>query len=159
MVRFSRAKLGQLAIVIVLIGVAVTSVIGVSKLAYPTVAEAPESVDAAEVEPVPGTDTNTVTLTADAAQRLGLQTDTVTTVLVAGKQQLVIPYAAVFYDPSGQTWVYVASEALVFARQKITVDSIQRGAAYLSAGPPAGAKVVTVGVSALYGSEVGVEEE
>jgi hypothetical protein len=65
----------------------------------------------------------------------------------------------VFYDPSGRTWAYVASEALVFARQPITVDSIQGSAAYLSAGPPAGTKVVTAGVAALYGTEVGVEEE
>jgi hypothetical protein len=159
MVRLSRAKLGQLAIVIVLIGVAVATFIGVSKLAYPTVTGYPDSDEVATVEPIQGTDTSRITLTADAAERIGLRTDTVTTTQVAGKPQLVIPYAAVFYDPLGATWAYVASEPLVFARQRIAVDSIQGDTAYLSVGPPDGAKVVTVGVAALYGSEVGVEEE
>ena len=86
-------------------------------------------------------------------------TSILATAVVAGKQQLTIPYAAVFYDPSGHTWTYVATEPLVFVRKTITVVSIQGETAYLSAGPPAGTAVVTVGVSALYGSEVGVEEE
>src|SRR5882672_6459559 len=103
MVHLSRAKLGQLAIVIVLFGAAVTTVIGVSKLAYPTMADRPDSDEVAIVEPIQGTDTSRITLTADAAQRLGLQTDTVTSTQLDGKRQLVIPYAAVFYDASGRT--------------------------------------------------------
>ena len=78
---------------------------------------------------------------------------------VDGIDRLVVPYAALLYDTSGQAWVYVNVEPLVFMRQAITVDSIQGDQVILSEGPEAGANVVTLGATELYGSESEFEEE
>ena len=159
MVHLSRSRLAQIALVILTIAVAVVTVTVVSKLTYPTVATSEEDGDdQTTVTPVAGTDTAVITLTADGAAHIGLTTAAVTAA-VPGKPALAIPYAAVFYDPQGQTWAYVATEPLVFVRQSITVDSIAGGVATLSAGPPLATKVVTVGAAELYGIEVGVGEE
>ena len=107
------------------------------------------------LEPIAGTDLNRLTLTEKAAERLGLETAPV----VAEAGQVVIPYAALLYDPSGQAWVYVNVGTLAFERQAITVDSIQGDQVFLSEGPEAGANVVTLGATELYGSESEFEEE
>ena len=107
------------------------------------------------LEPIAGTDLNRLTLTEKAAERLGLETAPV----VAQESQLVIPYAALLYDTSGQAWVYVNVGPLAFERQEITVDSIQGDQVILSKGPEAGANVVTLGATELYGSEFEFEEE
>ena len=111
------------------------------------------------LEPIEGTDLNRVILTDKAAERLGLETVQVLTQQVDGAERLVIPYAALLYDPSGQAWVYVNVEPLIFVRQAITVDSIQGDKVFLSEGPEAGANVVTMGATELYGSESEFEEE
>ena len=111
------------------------------------------------LEPIEGTDLNRITLTEKAAERLGLETAPVITQQVDGAERLVIPYAALLYDPSGQAWVYVNIEPLVFVRQEITVDSIQGDEVVLSEGPEAGANVVTLGATELFGSESEFEEE
>jgi hypothetical protein len=160
MVQISRAKLGQLAIVVLILGAAVAAVISVSKLAYPTLATNPANTDvAATIEQIQGTDTVRIIVSQDAAQRMGLQTSPVLAPPNAGKQTLVIPYAAIFYDPSGATWAYVATQPLVFVREAITVTAITGEVATLSAGPPVDSQVVTVGLAQLYGTEVGVQEE
>ena len=107
------------------------------------------------LDPIAGTDLNRLTLTEKAAQRLGLETADV----VAEEGQTVIPYAALLYDTSGQAWVYVNVGPLTFERQEITVDSIDGDKVILSKGPEAGAKVVTLGATELYGSESEFEEE
>jgi hypothetical protein len=107
------------------------------------------------LEPIAGTDLNRLTLTEKAAERLGLETAPV----VAQESQVVIPYAALLYDTSGQAWVYVNVGPLAFERQEITVDSIQGDKVILSKGPEAGANVVTLGATELYGSESEFEEE
>ena len=111
------------------------------------------------LEPIEGTDLNRITLTEKAAERLGLETVPVLAQQVGGAKLLVIPYAALLYDPSGEAWVYVNVEPLVFVRQAITVDSIQGGNVMLSEGPEAGANVVTLGATELFGSESEFEEE
>ena len=112
-----------------------------------------------QLEPIEGTDLNRVTLTEKAAERLGLETSPVLTQQVDGADRLVVPYAALLYDTSGQAWVYVNVEPLVFVRQAITVDSINGNDVVLSEGPEAGANVVTMGATELYGSESEFEEE
>lgn len=107
------------------------------------------------LEPIAGTDLNRLTLTEKAAERLGLETAPV----VDQEGQVAIPYAALLYDPSGQAWVYVNVGPLAFERQEITVDSIQGDLVILSKGPEAGANVVTLGATELYGSESEFEEE
>ena len=122
-------------------------------------AEPEEENKPVTLEPIAGTDLNRLTLTEKAAERLGLETATVLTQQVDGAERLVIPYAALLYDPSGQAWVYVNVEPLVFMRQAIMVDSIEGNDVILSEGPEAGAKVVTMGATELYGSESEFEEE
>jgi hypothetical protein len=106
----------------------------------------------AAIEPVKGSDVKQVTLSADAARRLGIETAPVS----AGE---AIPAAAVLYDASGATFTYISPERLVFMRSPISVDRIERGQAFLSKGPPAGTAVVTVGSQELFGAEYGVEED
>jgi hypothetical protein len=115
--------------------------------------------DAAEspaaVEQIKGTELNRVTLTAEAAKRLDVQT-------VAARsdgKRTVIPYAAVLYDPDGRTWTYTSPEQLVFVRKDINVDRIDGDAAILNAGPSPGTAVVTVGADELWGVEYGGIEE
>jgi hypothetical protein len=113
----------------------------------------------AKVERIQGTELSRVTLTADAARRLDLQTATVRDMQVNGTPRKVIPYAALLYDAQGNTWTYMSHESLTFERSPITVDFIDGDQAVLSAGPPSGTVVVTVGAEELYGSETEFKEE
>jgi hypothetical protein len=103
-----------------------------------------------------GTDPSRVILTAEAAKRLGIETAMVRDSQVQGKLRKVVPYAAVFYDLNGKTWVYTNPQPLTFVRASISVDSIDGDLAALSDGPPSGTEVVTVGSPELYGTEFGV---
>jgi hypothetical protein len=106
-------------------------------------------VEAAHVEKNEETGLAHLTLTEQAATRLGIAT---TPVVADGN----VPYAAVIYDDHGGTWVYTNPEPLNFVRQEITIDHIQGEVAVLSDGPAVGMNVVTVGVAELYGTESGV---
>ena len=97
-----------------------------------------------------------LTLSAKAAERLGIATAAVTAGSAGGAARTVVPYAAVIYDASGKTWANTNTGALVFVRQPITVDRIEADRAVLSGGPPVGTLVVTVGVAELWGIETGV---
>ena len=116
----------------------------------------PEESDPVSLELIPGTDLNRVTLTEKAAERLGLET---APVHVNSAQQMVIPYAALLYDASGDTWVYLNVAPLVYVREPIVVDFIKGDEAVLSEGLEDGAMVVTIGATELFGSEEEFEEE
>jgi hypothetical protein len=118
-----------------------------------------EDAKPVQLDPIAGTDLNRLTLTEKAAERLGLETAPVLAQEVDGAERLVIPYAALLYDAGGATWVYVNVEPMVFTRQEIMVDFIQGDEVILSEGPEAGANVVTLGATELYGSESEFEEE
>jgi hypothetical protein len=119
------------------------------------VAEEEEALhDPATVEPIEGSDVPRVTLTEEAAVRLDIEVDPV---LGAGSAT-TIPYAAVFYTATGETWTYTNPEHLAFVRVPIVVDHIRGEDVFLSDGPPAGMDVVTQGAAELYGTETGVEE-
>jgi hypothetical protein len=107
----------------------------------------------AKVVPVAGTDLNRIILTAEAAERLDIQTAPVRDV----EGETVIPYSAVVYEPDGETWTYTRLEPLTFVRHSITIDRIAGDQAFLSDGPQPGTEVVTVGAAELYGTELGVE--
>jgi hypothetical protein len=115
-----------------------------------------DDVEPAQVEPVKGTDLSRVTLSADAARRLGIRTAAVERL---GPRRTAMPYAAVLYDPEGRTFVYTSPETRVFVRHPITVRRIAGQRALLSSGPPVGTAVVTVGSQELFGTEYEVEED
>jgi ABC-type oligopeptide transport system substrate-binding subunit len=126
--------------------------------------EASEGYRDAKVEPVEGTDLSRVTLSQQAADRLGIQTTAVREQRVAVPGQpaamhKVIPYAAVLYDESGDTWTFTSPQPLTYLRQPIKVDVIEGDMAVLSEGPAVGTTVVTVGAAELLGTELGVGEE
>jgi hypothetical protein len=111
------------------------------------------------VEDLTGTEPTRETLSEDAAKRLDIQTVVAHDADVNGAKRTVIPYAAVIYDTTGATWVYLNPEPLTFVRHPITVDDIKGDQAFLSDALPADSAVVTVGVAELYGAESEFEEE
>ena len=119
------------------------------------VAEEEETLhEPATLEPIEGSDVSRVTLTEEAAVRLDIQVDQV---LDAGSATM-IPYAAVFYTATGDTWAYTNPEPLTFVRVPIVVDHIRGDRVFLTDGPPSGMEVVTQGAAELYGTETDVEE-
>ncbi len=118
----------------------------------------------AKVEAIAGVSVKKVTLTEQAARRLGLQTVALAPAFAAGTTApagvaTVVPYSAVLYAPDGSTWVYTIPQPLTYVREKVTVATVGGAngtAAMLSAGPPVGTTVVSVGVVELYGAELGV---
>jgi len=108
----------------------------------------------ATLEPIEGSDVARVTLTEEAAIRLDIEVDPV---LDAGSAT-TIPYAAVFYTATGDTWTYTNPKPLTFVRVPIVVDHIRGDDVFLSDGPPSGMEVVTQGAAELYGTETDVEE-
>lgn len=107
----------------------------------------PASVGAATADGV-----KPVTLTEEGARRVGLATSSVTTV----GSRSAVDYAALIYDSSGATWVYTAPEPLTFLRFQVEVAEVEQNRVVLTAGPPLGSAVVTVGAAELYGEELGI---
>ncbi len=93
-----------------------------------------------------------LTLSAKAAERLGIATGAVS----AAGAGTAIPYAALVYDKAGKTWVYTNPEGRDFVREAIEVERIEGDLAFLSSGPPVGTAVVTVGTAELWGVDTGV---
>ena len=117
------------------------------------VAEAAAGSTAAKVEEIDGQPSR-ITLQGKAAQRLGLATQPV--VAGRGAARLTVPESAILYDPDGQTFVFTNPRDSVYVRAEVTVVEIADGQASLSAGPPAGITVVTVGAAELFGVETGL---
>jgi hypothetical protein len=109
---------------------------------------------ASAVQPEDGSP-SVVTLSEEAEGRLGM-----TTVAVeATPDGLVVPYASVVYEADGSSWVWVRTEPLTYQRSAITISGIAGDRVTLSAGPPAGTQVVTVGAAELVGVEIGIDGE
>jgi hypothetical protein len=122
-----------------------------------TAAEATGGQEPAKVEHVEGSeDVSRLTLTPRAVERLGIQTKPVLVGKVGNASRRVVPYGALLYDAKGDTWVYVNPAPLDYVREPVTVDHIEGDQAVLTAGPPEGTRVVTVGAAELYGTETGV---
>jgi hypothetical protein len=111
--------------------------------------ETESGYESAELETIKGTDVKRVKFSAEGAKRVGLQTAEIR----ADGQRKVIPYAAVIYDPEGNTFTYTSPERLNFVRQEIEIDRVDGDRVMLSGGPPAGTEVVTVGAAEVYGTE------
>jgi len=112
----------------------------------------------ATVEPLDGSGVSRLVLTQRAADRLGITTEPVRSVVVAKQRRHVVPYAAVVYDANGVAWAYTNTAPLTFVRHRLTIDRIAGGLAILSAGPAVGTRVVTVGASELFGTEFEFDE-
>src|SRR5919206_4831385 len=73
--------------------------------------EEESSGGAASTQAIAGSDAVRVTLTPAAARRLDVQTAPVADARSSGHAQVLeVPYAAILYDPAGDTWVYTATE-------------------------------------------------
>jgi hypothetical protein len=107
---------------------------------------------------VKGSDVIRVTMTAEAAKRVGVETVEVRSD-PSGASRTVIPYDAVLYDPTGETWTYTSPKPLVYERADINVVRIDGDSAILDQGPPVGTSVVTVGATEIWGVEYGGIEE
>lgn len=120
----------------------------------------------AQLVPVTGTDLNRVTLTADAAAKLGVQTAPVDAGVMpalsdasGAAPETTVPVAAVIYDKDGNTWVYMVTQSLTYERQAVSIARVDGDTAVLRSGPKPGTKVVTVGAQELLGAELGVAGE
>jgi hypothetical protein len=119
-------------------------------------AELPAASEPVIVEAIGETEFSRLILSPSAIKRLDLQTALVRSANVDGSQRIVVPYAAVLYDPDGATWVYKTSQPRTFIRHPITIDHVAGTRAVLKKGPSAGTRVATVGAQELFGAEHGV---
>ncbi len=110
----------------------------------------PDKIPPSQLEKIEGTDLSKVILTEKAAERIGVET-----VSVSGME---VPYAAVIYDIEGNTWIYTNPEPLTFVREPIMIDHIEGDTAFLAESLPGQLTVVTVGVAEIYGTETGVSK-
>jgi hypothetical protein len=106
----------------------------------------------AKLEAVKGAedDLQRITFTKEGAERVAVETAAVRR---AGGHT-VIPYEALIYNDEAKTFVYTSPAPREFLRAPVTVDRIEGDRALLSHGPPAGTKVVTVGATEVYGTEI-----
>jgi hypothetical protein len=115
--------------------------------------------DPVKIEVLEGTGLSRLVVEAPAAERLGIDTAPVRGTRGGGDgkgNRKVVPFAAVFYAPNGETWAYKSVQPLTFVRHRIHVERIDGRRAILSSGPPEGTPVMTVGASELWGMETGV---
>ena len=66
-----------------------------------------------------------------------------------------VPYSALMYVSTGDTFVYTSPKPRTFVRQAVNIDYIADNVAVLKEGPPVGTEVVTVGAAELFGAEAG----
>jgi hypothetical protein len=140
--------------VVLLLTLTTLSLVACSRSSAETIREAPVKVEA-----VAGSEFNHITLTERAAERLGIQSESVREEAIDGGTKKVVPYAAIIYGVNGETWAYIRNpdaDSLTFVRVPLTVERIEGDLAILSEGPELGAEVITMGVAELYGADTGV---
>lgn len=127
-------------------------ILAVAGLAACSHAASPRHVPVARIEQVGPDHAPSVVLSPVGEQRLGLQA-----VAVRPDGSLtVVPYAALLYQPDGQTVVYTVTGPLTYTRQPVTVSRIAGDQVYLSRGLAPGRRVVTAGAEELLGVQDGV---
>jgi hypothetical protein len=111
-----------------------------------------------KIEKPEGTSLTRLRIEQRVFDRIRIQTSKIREVERFGGEtaRKVVDYAAIVYEPKGDTAVYTNPSPLVFVREPVKVDSIDGGLAVLASGPPAGTAVVTVGTAELLGMEFGV---
>jgi streptogramin lyase len=120
-------------------------------------AEAHPAEHPVEVVKVAG-QSNRVTMTAKAIERIDLKTETVREQEVsrAPSPRRVVPHSSLIYDPKGQTWVYTSPQPRTFIKHKVDVAYVEGNLAVLNDGPPAGTVVVSTAATEVYGADTGV---
>ena len=108
-----------------------------------------EAKGPAELIPVDGSDIQQVRLTERAIERIDLQTERVD----EREGTKLVPYEAIVYDASGETYVYTTTAARTYMRSPVTVFVIDGEDAVITDGPEVGAEVVTIGTAELFGVE------
>jgi hypothetical protein len=102
-----------------------------------------------ELEAIEGTDLNRVKLADETAAKIDLRT-----VEVQGRgARKSVPHEALIYNPFGQVFVYTRPERQTYVRAPVRVARVVGDRVLLSAGPPAGTVVVTVGAAELLATE------
>lgn len=104
----------------------------------------------ATVEAIGETGLHRLTLTEAAVRRLGIRT---VPAVADPDGRIVVPYAALMYQPDGSTFVYINPEGTSYVRYPVSVLSIAGDTVVTSAGPPVGTAVVAVGAAELWGTE------
>ena len=116
--------------------------------------ESAAGYEPAKLSPIKGKgeDYQRVTFTKEGAAR----TDLKTALVRRSGARTVVPYAALIYNGEGKTFVYTSPKPLSYERVPVKVDRIEENRVFVSEGPSARTKVVTVGASEVYGTELDI---
>jgi hypothetical protein len=119
-------------------------------------------VEPAHVDHKEGEEFHKMTLTEKAMERLAVETAAVR----AGEAEAgaaegqparsIVPYSAIVYIADGDAFVYTSPAPRTFLRQPVEVDYIEGNEAVLKSGPAPGTEIAVVGVTELFGTEIGV---
>ena len=146
----TRRRSQGIAALLITAGLALTGCESAAQGAADTAADVPATLQQGQ-DGAPGI----VVLTEAAENRLGIRTTPVT----AAGSDLVVPYAAVVYEPDGSAWAYVQTGRLTYRREALSIGTIAGDQVTLTSGPPVGALVVTQGAAELVGVETGIDGE
>jgi multidrug efflux pump subunit AcrA (membrane-fusion protein) len=128
------------------------SLLAIAALALSACAEVPSNLvetQAFKLEPIKGTDIQRVKLTEQTAKNIDVRTARVS----GSATRLVVPHAALIYNPEGKSYVYTMPARLTYVRAPVTLKRAVGKHAILAKGPPADTRVVTVGAAELLATE------
>jgi hypothetical protein len=106
------------------------------------------------IQHVPGSATGNIILTAQGAQRIGIQTAPVRP--GGGAGAVSIPFSSIVYDASGRAYAFTNPAPLTYTEAPLNISRIDGATAWVTNGPRVGAHVVTVGAEELFGVQAGV---
>jgi hypothetical protein len=102
---------------------------------------------------------NKVTFTEKAMERAAVKTAPLQEGKVEGatnaEAHLFVPYSALMYISTGETFIYTSPKPRTFVRHPVNVDYIANNVVVLKNGPPKGTEIVTTGAAEIFGAEVG----
>lgn len=128
----------------------------------------------ATLSPIANSKLQRVTLTAKAAERVGVKTATLAESQMQAPRKLVsqvstvpavtsatqlsrsVPYSSLLYDLDGSTWVYTVVAPLAYERKQVKVEFIIGDRVAISDGPAVGTTIVTTGAVEIFGAETRV---
>lgn len=102
-----------------------------------------------ELEPIEGSEIQRVKLRDETAAKIGVQTAQASEHV----EGTVIPHLALIFSPKGESFVYTRPAPETYVREPVEVSRVEGDRLVLSAGPPPGTTVVTVGAAELLATE------